>query len=187
MNSFEYTSALQYKVKSQAQQIAEFKSGIRYLKLEEKYKRIIRELEEIIRELKQELARAHKETRTVRDKWSEIADDLYQEHHKDLAGKERLIKKFRKEKLELIRQRDAALSKCRDMRQEFYRVGAELEEERGLNQKLTAQVNMNFENSSFPHPNKNPAEKSFRTAGSGPEGNRVASPGMPDTAGNSIQ
>lgn len=111
MNSFEYTSALQYKVKSQAQQIAEFKSGIRYLKLEEKYKRIIRELEEIIRELKQELARAHKETRTVRDKWSETADDLYQEHQKELAGKERLIKKLRKENLELIRQRDSRIIK----------------------------------------------------------------------------
>lgn len=159
MNSFEYTSALQYKVKSQAQQIAEFKSGIRYLKLEEKYKRIIRELEKIIRELKQELARAHKETRTVRDKWIETTDDLYQEHQKELAGKERLIKKLRKENLELIRQRDAALSKYRDMRQEFYRVGAELEEERGLNQKLTAQVNMNFENSSIPSSQQKPGRK----------------------------
>lgn len=53
MNSFEYTSALQYKVKSQAQQIAEFKSGKRYLKLEEKYQSMIRELEKIILELKQ--------------------------------------------------------------------------------------------------------------------------------------
>ncbi len=38
MNPFEYTSALQYKVKSLAQQIAEFKSGERYRKLEEEYK-----------------------------------------------------------------------------------------------------------------------------------------------------
>lgn len=53
MNSFEYTSALQYKVKSQAQQIAELKSGKRYLKLEEKYQSMIRELEKIILELKQ--------------------------------------------------------------------------------------------------------------------------------------
>lgn len=58
MNTFEYTSALQYRVKSQAQQIAEFKSGERYQKLEEKYKSTIRDLEKIIRELKQELTRA---------------------------------------------------------------------------------------------------------------------------------
>jgi len=45
MNPFEYTSALQYKVKSLAQQIAEFKSGERYRKLEEEYKSIIRKLE----------------------------------------------------------------------------------------------------------------------------------------------
>ena len=42
MNPFEYTSALQYKVKSLAQQIAEFKSGERYRKLEQEYKSIIR-------------------------------------------------------------------------------------------------------------------------------------------------
>ena len=51
MNPFEYTSALQYKVKSLAQQIAEFKSGERYRKLEEEYKSIIRKLEKNIREL----------------------------------------------------------------------------------------------------------------------------------------
>ena len=52
MNPFEYTSALQYKVKSLAQQIAEFKSGERYRKLEEEYKSIIRKLEKNIREMK---------------------------------------------------------------------------------------------------------------------------------------
>ena len=75
MNPFEYTSALQYKVKSLAQQIAEFKSGERYRKLEEEYKSIIRKLEKNIRELKQELAQARKEIRSVRNQWMEALQE----------------------------------------------------------------------------------------------------------------
>lgn len=45
------------------------------------------------------------------------------------------------------------------MRREFYRVGAELEEEKGLNQKLTAQVNLDFENSSIPSSQQKPGRK----------------------------
>jgi len=159
MNPFEYTSALQYKVKSLAQQIAEFKSGERYRKLEEEYKSIIRKLEKNIRELKQELAQARKEIRSVRNQWMEANDDLYHECQKELDRKDRLIAKLKKENLEVVRQRDEALDKCRDIRQEFYRVGAELEEEKGLNQKLTAQVNMDFENSSIPSSQQKPGRK----------------------------
>ena len=105
MNPFEYTSALQYKVKSLAQQIAEFKSGERYRKLEEEYKSIIRKLEKNIRELKQELAQARKEIRSVRKQWMEANDDLYHECQKELDRKDRLIAKLKKENLEVVRQR----------------------------------------------------------------------------------
>ena len=159
MNTFEYTSALQYRVKSQAQQIAEFKSGERYRKLEEKYKSIIRDLEKIIRELKQDLTRAHKETLSVRNKWMETTDDMYREYQKELNRKDRLIASLEKEKLEAIRQRDAALSKSREKQQEIYRIGTELEEQKGLNQKLTAQVNKDFENSSIPSSQQKPGRK----------------------------
>lgn len=161
MNPFEYTSALQYKVKSQAQQIAEFKSGERYLKLEEKYKNIIRRLEKVIQELKQEITQAHKETQSVRKLWMEANEDLYCECQKELAEKDWLIAKLRKENMEVVRQRDDALDKYHDMRQKFYRVGAELEDAKGLNQKLTAQVNMDFENSSIPSSQQKPGRKNI--------------------------
>ncbi len=159
MNPFEYASTLQYKVKSLAQQVAEFKSGEKYRKLQEKYKGIIRGLEKTIQELKQELAQAHKETRLVRKQWMEANEDLYRELQKELGRKDRLIAKLKKENLETVRQRDEALDKYRDMRQEYYRMGAELEEAKGLNQKLTAQVNMDFENSSIPSSQQKPGRK----------------------------
>ena len=159
MNAFEYTSALQYKVKALEQQVAGFKSGDRYQKLEKEYKSIIRGLEKTIRELKRELAQAHEETRSVREKWMQTNEDLYREHQKELAKKDRQIARLQKENLEMARQRDEAQDKYRAMRQEFYRIGAELEEEKGLNQKLTAQVNMDFENSSIPSSQQKPGRK----------------------------
>ncbi len=66
MNSFDYTTTLQYRVKSLEQQVAEFESGERYIKLENKYNAIIRSLEKTIRKLKYELSKAHSETVNVR-------------------------------------------------------------------------------------------------------------------------
>ena len=48
------------------------------------------------------------------------------------------------------KQRDDALDKITLQRREIYRLGIELEEEKGRNKKLTAQLNHNYENSSIP-------------------------------------
>lgn len=45
---------------------------------------------------------------------------------------------------------DRVKDKLRDRTQEYYAVACELEEEKGKNKKLTAQVNKDFENSSIP-------------------------------------
>lgn len=159
MNSFEYTSALQYRVKAQAQQIEEFKSGERYTKLEREYKAVIRSLNKRIQELEAESSRAHSETVTVRNIWSEAMDDLDREHKKEPAEKDRYIAKLEARLLEALRRLDAALDKCREKQQEIYALGTELEEERALNKKLTAQVNRDFENSSIPSSLQGPGKK----------------------------
>ena len=159
MNTFEYTSALQYRVKAQARQIDEFKSGEGYRKIEETYKGIIRDQEKTIRRLKQELAQAHQETISVREKWMETVDDLDREYNKELRRKDRQIATLKKENLEMARQRDEALDKCHGKQQEIYRIGTLLEEAEGLNKKLTAQVNMDFENSSIPSSQQKPGKK----------------------------
>lgn len=48
------------------------------------------------------------------------------------------------------RQRDDALDKRKEERLEKYKLGAELEKEKGKNKKLTARLNHNYENSSIP-------------------------------------
>ena len=159
MNGFEYYSGLQYRVKAQAGIIREFESGERYLKLKEKQEAVIRERDRKIRRLEKELAEARQEILHVRKLWFESEDDLEASYEKIVAEKDRMIKQLREEKLEMARQRDAALDKCREKQQEIYRLGTRLEEAEGQNKKLTAQINKDFENSSLPSSLQGPRKK----------------------------
>ena len=159
MDSFEYTSTLQYRVKAQARQIAEFKSGEKYRKLEEEYKAVIRSLNRKIRELERELSKAHRETVTVRNIWFDAMDNLDREYQKKLAGKDRRIAELESKILDALRQRDEALDKSRERQQKIYALETELLEEKELNKKLTAQVNRDFENSSIPSSQQGPERK----------------------------
>lgn len=159
MTPFEYQSALQYRVKAQARQIAEFESGERYRKLESEYKAVIRSLERRIKELEYELSRSHSETITVRNIWSDVMDDLDREHHKELAEKDSDIAKLKAELLKALRQRDAALDKSSERQKKIYALKTELEKIKEWNRKLTAQVNKDFENSSIPSSLQGPGRK----------------------------
>ena len=159
MNGFEYYSGLQYRVKAQAGIIREFESGERYLKLKEKQEAVIRERDRKIRRLEKELAEARQEILYVRKLWFESEDDLKAFYEKIVAEKDRMIKQLREEKLEMARQRDAALDKCREKQQEIYRLGTRLEEAEGQNKKLTAQINKDFANSSLPSSLQGPRKK----------------------------
>lgn len=103
-----------------------------------------------IKRLEYELSRAHSETATVRRYWGEAMDDVYREQQ---AMERRLlseIERLKKQNLALARQRDAIKDMHRERTQQYYAVADELEEERGKNKKLMAQVNRDFENSSLP-------------------------------------
>lgn len=73
------------------------------------------------------------------------------------------------------RQRDEALDKLTEAHRQYYETASELEEEKGKNQELQAQLNRDFENSSIPlsksrKPKKiaNSREKTGRKPGAQP-------------------
>ena len=148
--NFESFSALQYKNRALSRQVEEFKSGEKYVKMEADYKKLLRFHNQEMKRMKQELARAHSEIVTVRRYWGEVMDDLDKEHQAEVSRLLSKIKQLEKENLELAGQRDAAKDKLRERTQQYYDVAAQLEEERGKNKKLTAQLNKDFENSSIP-------------------------------------
>lgn len=143
-------STLQYRNRSLSKQVADFKSGEKYMQMEAEYKKLLRFHNREMKRLEYELSKAHSETVTVRRYWGEVMDDLDKEHQARVRQLLKEIEHLKKQNLELSRQRDAAKDRLRERTQEYYAVASELEEEKGKNKKLTAQVNRDFENSSIP-------------------------------------
>ncbi len=147
---FETVSTLQYRNRSLTKQVADFKSGEKYIQMAADYKELLRFHHREMKRLEYELSRAHSETVTVRRYWGGVMDDLEKEYREQIRRLEAEIGRLKKQNLELARQRDAAKDKLRERTGQYYAAASELEEERGKNKKLRAQVNRDFENSSLP-------------------------------------
>lgn len=174
-SSFEYITTLEYRLKAANAQILAFKSGEKYIRMQEEYLKELRPLEQKIRKLEEALSCAHSETVSVRDQWFEIFEELQKECEKKLAALRKELGQMEKRAIKAERQRDAALDKVTRQRHKIYALETELEEEKGKNLKLRAQINRDYENSSISssrtlHHKKisNSREKSGRKPGAQP-------------------
>ena len=148
--NFEFITNLQYKVKSLNARIQAFESGDKYKTMQSDFKVRLSKKDREIRGLKSKLAAAHRHIVTMRKNWLEVFDDLEKEHAEELQKKDREIKKMQERALKAERQLDEVKTKLTEKNRELYRVKTELEEEQGKNQKLTAQINRDYINSSIP-------------------------------------
>lgn len=148
--SFEHISALQYRLKVAQDIIKSFESGERYVKQQVKHKKIFQSQVAQIKRLETELAQAHREIIAIRNQWFEVFEDLQLESSKRETALEKENRLLKEKLLRTEQERDAALDKITDQRKQFYQLGTELEDERGKNLKLTAQINRDYENSSLP-------------------------------------
>lgn len=174
-SNFEYITNLQYKVKSLTFQVQSFESGEKYVSMLSEFERQLAAKDRKIEKLKSELADAHCETATMRKNWMQIFEDISNEHEKELQGKDRIIKNLEDRLLTTQQQLDNAKDKLRDKNVELYQVKTELEEQKGANQQLKAQINRDYENSSIPSSQKpnhkkitNNREKTGRKPGGQP-------------------
>lgn len=148
--NFEVVSTLQYRNRSLTKQVKELKSGEQYARMEEENKRLVRFHNREMKRMEYELSKAHSETVTVRRYWSEVMDDVDKEHKSEIRRLLSEIEHLKKQNLELARQRDTAKDQLRERIREYYALSVQLEEERGKNKKLMAQINRDYENSSLP-------------------------------------
>jgi hypothetical protein len=79
-----------------------------------------------------------------------VFTDLQKEQEKERRKYEGIIDQLEKRALKAERERDEALDKAGELRRQYYDVATELEEEKGKNLRLTAQLNHDYENSSIP-------------------------------------
>lgn len=173
--AYEMLASYQYRVKSLSFQLNAFRNGQKYLDMKEDAVKLLTAQGKEIQSLKSELADAHAETVTMRNNWAQVFDDIDKAYAKILSKKNTEIRNLEKENLELYKRLDEETQKRKRLLGELYQVKAELEDERGKNQKLMAQMRKNYENSSKPSsmsPNHkkivNNREKSDRRPGGQP-------------------
>jgi len=179
--NFEIITNLQYRVQSLNARVRAFESLEKYTRMKEEFKAQLSAKDQEIRKLKGEVAAGHRQAVTVRRNWTQVFDDMEKEHTQELEIKDREIKKLEERLLNTKEQLDDTNIKFRDKCRELYQALTELEEEKGKNQKLRAQINRDYENSSIPSSMKpnhkkitNSREKTDRKPGGQPghEGHR---------------
>ena len=169
----EYITMLQYQVKGLSAQLEAFRSGSKFQQMNADFRALERTLDRERKKFQAELSRAHAEAIDVRNKWFQVFEDMEKEHADQLADRDREIARLRKRILEAERQRDAALDKVAEQRLELYKVKTQLEEEKGKNLHLRAQINRDSENSGIPSslkPNRRPVQNSRECSGRKPGG-----------------
>ena len=152
--NFEFTTNLQYRVRSLGARVQAFESGEKYTAMRADFDARISAKDREIRRLKSELADANSKLVTMRHNWLQVFEDLEKECTKKLAEKDRKIKELEGRALNAERQCDGLKDKLKEKTLELYEVKTELEEERGKGQKLTALINKDHENSSIPSSQK---------------------------------
>jgi len=144
---FEYITNLQYKVKTLDARVRAFESGEKYKAMKAYAKAQLAKKDKEIRKLKVELGDANSRTVTIRKNYQQTIEDMEDEHKKELAGKDREINALGKKLLDTQIMLDAEKDKSRDRARELYQAKTELEEEKGKNQALKAQISRDYENS----------------------------------------
>ena len=179
-NSFETITVLQYRLKEAQEELAAFQSGEKYIRMEKQHLTQVRALERRIAKLEAAVAKEHSHAITIRNQWFEIFEQLQKECDRMVAEAVKKADMMEKRAIRAERQRDTALEKVTFQRRELYKVKTELDDEKQKVQKLTAQINRNYENSSILQ-NLSPAKK-YPTAAKRQEGNPVDSQDTGGTA-----
>ncbi len=148
--SFERVTTLQYELKAAQRQLASFKSGQKFVTMKKEHEKECRRLERQIKSLQEELHRLRLEQLYARQQWFESTDDMQAEYERQIRTLQAENARLYERSIKAEAQRDAAYDKITEMRRETYQLAAELEEEKGKNQKLIAQISKDFENSSLP-------------------------------------
>ena len=177
----EYVNTLQCRVKSLTEQLRQFKSGEKYVAVQQGFQKALDAKEGIIRKLELCVAAANAALVTMRENWMQVYDDLQEGFSKKAAAYEKRIKELFDRAIRAEAKVDELLDEKRDLLGDLYAAKAELEEEKEKRARLLAQLNRNHENSSVPSSQNsnrkkiaNSREKTGRKQGAQPghEGHR---------------
>ena len=148
--AYEKITQLQYRCRHAEQRVAALESGAEYRKLQLGMKRQRRYYENLLKRKDQEITRLSRLVSSNREMWFQVYEDIQKEYEDRLSKAERVIEKMKQR----IREKDDKLSeqkkKISEKTDEVIAERAKLNDEKEKNQKLQAQVDQNFQNSSTP-------------------------------------
>ena len=104
----------------------------------------------MLKERDQEICRCHQETIRVHNYWFEVFEDMQKEHLREIKKLQAEKKALEQRALKAERECDELYDKKKELLHKLYDVLTQLEDEKGKHQKLTAQINRDYENSSIP-------------------------------------
>ena len=147
---FEYVGALQQENKILKKEVADFKSGERFKQIKREHQKLIDEYRRQIKQLNLVIEGLRKDVKNAW-KWCEEAyEDAPKELHASMKEMKHALKEKEKKWLLSEREREQALSKITDLCRENSELKTQLDDEKGRNKKLLAQLNRDYENSSIP-------------------------------------
>ena len=147
---FEYIGALQQENKILKKEVADFKSGERFKQIQREYQKLIDEYRRQIKQLNLVIEGLRKDVKNAW-KWCEEAyEDALKELHASMKELKCALKEKEKKWLLSECDREQALSKITDLCRENSELKTQLDDEKGRNKKLLAQLNRDYENSSIP-------------------------------------
>ena len=146
----DYIWLLKVRNKALENRLRSFENGHAYQLLLKYVNHVTLKKDAGVRAVNRGLASARNETVSSRNAWSQIFDDLDKEHKKEIKKLKSEIKQRDDRILQLEKQCDASKDKEAEWRRKYYELSERIEEVEGLNKKLTAQVNKDFQNSSIP-------------------------------------
>jgi len=147
---FEYIGALQQENKILKKEVADFKSGERFKQIQREHQKLIDEYRRQIKQLNLVIEGLRKDVKNAW-KWCEEAyEDALKELHASMKEMKRALKEKEKKWLLSECEREQALSKITDLCCENSELKTQLDDEKGRNKKLLAQLNRDYENSSIP-------------------------------------
>ena len=147
---FEYIGALQQENRILKKEVADFKSGERFKQIQREHQKLVDEYRRQIKQLNLVIEGLRKDVKNAW-KWCEEAyEDALKELQASIKELKRALKEKEKKWLLSECEREQALTKITDLCHENSELKTQLDDEKGRNKKLLAQLNRDYENSSIP-------------------------------------
>lgn len=141
--AFHTITSLQYDLKHARDRIASFESGAEYRKMMLSNSRIRKYYERQLRLRDRKISAWRRQTEEMMKMWFQVFEDVQEECRRKVAETDKLV-------AEMSRKLGEKEKKRRKLVQEITETRAKVLDEKEKNQKLQAQVNQSFENSSIP-------------------------------------